>query len=282
MKKFLVLLAAFAVLLLAACGKSDDSDKKESSDKKDDKKEETVLKVGASSTPHAEILEEAKPLLEKKGIKLDIKQYQDYVFPNNDLADGKLDANYFQHIPYLEDTVKKTGYKISSIGGIHIEPMGVYSKSIKNVKDIKNGAEVVMSRSVADHGRVLALFEAQGLIKLKDGVKKQNATVKDIVENKKKLKFSANVDAAALPEVYNREKDTLVAINTNYAMEAKLNPVKDALFIEGSNSPYVNVIAVQDKDKDNKDLKELVNVLHSKEIQDFIKDKYKGAVVPVK
>jgi len=277
-----VLLAAFAVLLLAACGKSDDSDKKESSDKKDEKKEETVLKVGASSTPHAEILEKAKPLLEKKGIQLDIKQYQDYVFPNDDLADGKLDANYFQHIPYLEDTVKKTGYKISSIGGIHIEPMGVYSKSIKNVKDIKNGAEVVMSRSVADHGRVLALFEAQGLIKLKDGVKKQNATVKDIVENKKNLKFSANVDAAALPEVYNREKDALVAINTNYAMEAKLNPVKDALFIEGSDSPYVNVIAVQDKDKDNKDLKELVNVLHSKEIQDFIKDKYKGAVVPVK
>jgi len=277
-----VLLAAFAVLLLAACGKSDDSDKKESSDKKDEKKEETVLKVGASSTPHAEILEEAKPLLEKKGIKLEIKQYQDYVFPNDDLADGKLDANYFQHIPFLEDTVAKTGYKISSIGGIHIEPMGVYSKDIKAVKDIKKGTEVVLSRSVPDHGRVLALFEAQGLIKLKDGVKKQNATIKDIVENKKDLKFSANVDPAALPEVYNREKNVLVAINTNYAMEAKLNPVKDALFIEGGDSPYANVIAVQDKDKDNKDLKELVNVLHSKEIQDFIKDKYKGAVVPVK
>lgn len=277
MKKFYALLAALLVLVLAACGNSDDE--KASSNKDGDK--ETVIKVGATSTPHAEILEKAKPLLEKKGIKLDIKEYQDYVFPNDDLASGDLDANYFQHIPYLEDTIAKKGYKITSIGGIHIEPMGVYSKNIKSVKDIKKGTEVVMSRSVADHGRILGLFEHEGLIKLKDGVDTQKATVKDIVENKKDLKFSANVDAAALPEIYKKEEDALVAINTNYAIQAKLNPLKDALFIEGSESPYVNVIAVQEKDKDNKDLKELVNVLHSKEIQDFIKEKYKGAVVPV-
>ncbi|WLV23898.1 MetQ/NlpA family ABC transporter substrate-binding protein [Aciduricibacillus chroicocephali] len=274
MKKLYALLAALLVLTLAACGTSGDSDKK-------DEKKDKVIKIGASSTPHAEILKKAEPLLEKKGIKLDIKEYQDYVFPNDDLADGKLDANFFQHIPYLEDTVEKTGYDITSIGGIHIEPMGVYSKNIKSVKDIKDGTEVVLSRSVADHGRVLGLFESQGLIKLKDGVKKQKATVKDIVENKKKLKFSADVDAASLPEVYEKEGDTLVAINTNYAIQAGLKPTKDALFIEGSESPYVNVIAVQKKDKDNKDLKELVNVLHSKEIQDFIKEKYNGAVVPV-
>lgn len=277
MKKIYALLAALLVLFLAACGTSGDSDS--SSDKKDEK--EKVIKIGATSTPHAEILKEAEPLLEKKGIKLDIKEYQDYVFPNDDLASGKLDANYFQHIPYLEDTVKKTGYKITHIGGIHIEPMGVYSKNIKSVKDIKDGTEVVLSRSVADHGRVLGLFESQGLIKLKDGVNKETATIKDIAENKKNLKFSADVDAASLPEIYNKEGDVLVAINTNYAIQAKLNPMKDSLFIEGSESPYVNVIAVQEKDKDNKALHELVDVLHSKEIQDFIKDKYNGAVVPV-
>jgi len=277
MKKFYALLAALLVLVLAACGSSDDD--KASSNKDGDK--ETVIKIGASSTPHAEILKKAEPILEKKGIKLEIKKYQDYVFPNDDLASGDLDANYFQHIPYLEDTKEKTGYKITHIGGIHIEPMGVYSKNVKSVKDIKKGTEVVLSRSVADHGRILALFEKEGLIKLKDGVDIQKATVKDIVENKKDLKFSADVDAPALPEIYSKEEDALVAINTNYAIQAKLNPLKDALFIEGGESPYVNVIAVQEKDKDNKDLKEVVNVLHSKEIQDFIKEKYKGAVVPV-
>jgi len=277
MKKFYALLAALLVLVLAACGSSDDD--KASSSK--DGNKETVIKIGASSTPHAEILKEAEPILKKKGIKLEIKKYQDYVFPNDDLASGDLDANYFQHIPFLEETKDKTGYKITNIGGIHIEPMGVYSKNIKDVKDIKKGTEVVLSRSVADHGRILALFEREGLIKIKDGVDKQKATVKDIVENKKNLKFSADVDPAALPEIYNKEKNVLVAINTNYAIEAKLNPMKDALFIEGSESPYVNIIAAQEKDKDNKDLKELVNVLHSKEIQDFIKEKYKGAIVPV-
>lgn len=275
MKKVFALFAALAVLFLAACGGNSEESKKDGDSK------DNVIKIGATSTPHAEILEKAKPLLEKKGIKLDIQEYQDYTLPNDDLANGKLDANFFQHIPYLEQTKKDTGYKITNIGGIHIEPMGVYSKNIKDIKDVKKGTEVVLSRSVADHGRILALFEKAGLIKLKDGVDIEKATVKDIAENKKDLKFSANVDAAALPEIYNKEEDALVAINTNYAIQAKLNPMKDALIIEEGDSPYVNVIAVQEKDKDDKNLKELVNVLHSKEIQDFIKEKYKGAVVPV-
>lgn len=271
MKKILLLISVVTILALAACGGG----------KKDNADGDKEIVIGASSEPHAEILEKAKPILKKKGIKLTIKPYQDYVLPNDDLANGDLDANYFQHIPYLEQTKKDTDYDLDYIDGIHIEPMGVYSKDIKSVDDIKKGTEVIMSNSVSDHGRVLSLFEKQGLIKLKDGIDKSNATIKDIAENPKNLKFSADNEAAFLPELYNSEKNVLVAINTNYAIGAGLNPLKDAMFIEDEDSPYVNVVAVRSEDKDNKELNKLVDVLHSKEIQDFILDKYKGAIVPV-
>ncbi|MDY0405214.1 MetQ/NlpA family ABC transporter substrate-binding protein [Virgibacillus sp. 179-BFC.A HS] len=274
MKKVLLGLSILLILALAACGGSNDKSK-------DNAKGDKEIVIGASSEPHAEILEQAKPILKEKGIKLVIKPYQDYVLPNDDLANGDLDANYFQHIPYLKQTVKDTGYDLTYIDGIHIEPMGVYSKDIKSVDDIKKGTEVIMSNSVSDHGRILMLFEKEGLIKLKDGVDKENATLDDIAENPKDLKFSPDYEAAMLPELYNTEKNVLVAINTNYAIQAGLNPLEDALFIEDKDSPYVNVIAVRSEDKDNKALNTLVDVLHSKKIQDFILDKYKGAVVPV-
>lgn len=271
MKKILAFVSILFVLVLAACGGSD----------KDAGSDSNEIKIGASSTPHAEILEEAKPLLEKEGITLTIQQYQDFILPNDDLANGDLDANYFQHIPYLETAIKNTGYDLDYIDGIHIEPMGIYSKDIASIDDIKDGTEVILSRSVADHGRVLALFEKEGLIKLDDSVEKVDATVKDIVDNPKNLTFSADVDAAMLPELYRAEDNVLVAINTNYAIDADLNPLEDALIIEGEESPYVNVVAVRSEDKDNEALNKLVDVLHSDEIQDFIKEKYKGAVVPV-
>jgi D-methionine transport system substrate-binding protein len=275
-KKILALAAILFVLILAGCGSSDDSGNAEGKGKGN-----KTIKIGATSTPHAEILEEARPLLEKKGIELEIEQYQDYVFPNDDLASGELDANYHQHIPYLETTIEDTGYDIDYIDGIHIEPMGVYSKDITSLDDVEDGTEVILSRSVADHGRVLALFEKEGLIELDEDADKVNATVKDITENPKNLKFSADVDAAALPDMYRNEKDVLVAINTNYAIDADLNPLKDALIIEGDESPYVNVIAVKKEDMDDEALNTLVDVLHSDEIQDFILENYDGAVVPV-
>ncbi len=283
MKKFMTLFAVLFVLVLAACGTSTDkdTDKKDTAGDKEATKEEKVIKIGASSVPHAEILEEAKPLLKEKGIDLEIETYQDYILPNEDLSNGTLDANFFQHIPYLEDQIATANYKFDHIGGIHIEPMGVYSKNIKSIDDIKKGTEVILSRSVSDHGRILELFETNGLIKLDEKAKKSEATVKDIVENKLDLTFSADVDPALLPEMYDKEADALVAINTNYAIEAGLKPLDDALFIEGDKSPYVNVIVVRSEDKDNKELNELVDVLHSEEIQNFIKEKYKGAVVPV-
>ncbi|MFX3625713.1 MAG: methionine ABC transporter substrate-binding lipoprotein MetQ [Ectobacillus sp.] len=264
MKKVLFT-ALTAVFTLSACGG----------------KEETKLVVGASNVPHAEILEKAEPILEKKGIDLEIKKFQDYILPNKALNDKEIDANYFQHIPYLNQQMKENGYKFEVAGKIHIEPIGIYSKKHKNLKELPEGATVIMSNSVADHGRALSLLQAEGLIKIKDGVDSTKATVKDIEENKKNLKFKTDIEAGLLPKVYENNEGDIVLINTNYAIDAGLNPQKDAIALEGSQSPYVNVVAVRKGDKDKKEIKELVEVLHSKEIQDFIKEEYKGAVVPV-
>lgn len=273
MKKWLALLfTAVLVFGLAACGKSDE---KSSGN-------ETTLKVGASNTPHAVILEKAKPLLKKKGIDLKIQKFTDYVLPNKSLEDKSLDANYFQHIPYLEKQKKEFNYDFVNAGGIHIEPMGIYSKKYKSLDELPNGAKILMSNSVADHGRILTLFEKNGLIKIKDGVNKDTATIKDIAENPKKLKFDYEYDPAFLPTAYNNGEGDAVVINSNFAIDVGMNPKKDSIAIEGDDSPYVNVIAVRKGDENKKAIKTLVEVLHSKEIQDFILNEWKGSVVPVK
>ncbi|MFG6116989.1 MetQ/NlpA family ABC transporter substrate-binding protein [Halobacillus sp. MO56] len=277
MKKWLtVILAGLLISVLAACGSADEGSGSDSSSS--DKKE---IKVGATSVPHAEVLQEAKPLLKEEGIELKIEEYQDYVLPNKDLAEGRIDANYFQHIPYLETQKAENGYDFVNLGGIHIEPMGIYSKNIKSADEVPEGTNVLLSRSVADHGRILSLLEREGLIKLDEDVKKVDATIKDITENPKNLKFDDGINAELLPSNYKREEDALVAINTNYAIEAGLNPSEDALILEGSESPYVNVIAAKSEDKDSESLQKLVEVLRSEEIQTFMKEKYDGAVVPV-
>ncbi|MGJ9457516.1 MetQ/NlpA family ABC transporter substrate-binding protein [Oceanobacillus sp. CF4.6] len=281
MKKILALLSLAFVLLLAACGGGDSDTGSDNGTTEEGTEETTEITVGASSVPHAEILEEAKPLLEEQGITLNIEEYQDYVFPNDDLASGDLDANYFQHLPYLNQTVADTGYEIESIGGIHVEPMGVYSQSITSIDEIPDGTEVILSNSVSDHGRILSLFEAEGLLTLDEGVEKSEATMEDIAENPKNLSFSPDYDPAFLPEYYNSEEEALVVINTNYAIESGLSPLDDALFIEGEESEYVNIIAAKSEDKDNEALNTLIEVLQSEEIQNFIIENYKGAVVPV-
>ena len=168
MKKFIKAVTLSAtVLALAACG-----------DEKDDNK----LVVGAGAGLHEIILEEAKPILEEQGITLEIKSYTEYVMPNQDLESGDLDANYFQHVPYLEQQIADHGYDFVSAGGIHVEPMGIYSSKHDSIEDIPDGGTIIISNSVADHGRVLALLEAQGLIKLKEGIDKSKATMDDIVE----------------------------------------------------------------------------------------------------
>ncbi len=283
MKKLLTLFSILFILVLAACGgNSDKAEEGTTNDETESSQEEVTIKVGASSVPHAEILEEAQPILAEKGITLEIEEYEDYVLPNDDLANGEIDANYFQHIPYLEQTIADTGYELTHIGNIHIEPIGIYSKSIEGIEDIPEGTEVILSNSVSDHGRILGLFQKAGLIELSDDVDVAKATIDDIVENPKDLTFTPDYEPAFLPELYETEEDALVVINTNYAIGAGLDPQDDSIYIEEDDSPYVNVIAVRTEDENNEALKTLVDVLHSEDIQNFILEKYEGAVVPVK
>lgn len=271
MKKWMVLFVTVLVLALAACGGKNASEEKETG----------KLVVGASNVPHAEILEKAKPMLKEKGVDLEIVTFQDYILPNKALADKEIDANYFQHIPYLEAQKKEYGYDFVNAGGVHIEPIGIYSKKYKSLEELPEGATIIMSNSVADHGRILSMLQEKGLIKLKDGVDKTKATVNDIVENPKKLKFKTDVDAGLLPQIYKNNEGDAVVINANYALDAGLNPAKDPIAVESpKDNPYVNIIAVRKGDETRKEIKTLVEVLQSKEIQDFINEQYKGAVIP--
>ncbi|MCF2647002.1 MetQ/NlpA family ABC transporter substrate-binding protein [Niallia circulans] len=279
MKKLWTLLIALTfILVLSACGSSED--KNESGASKEEK-ETTKLVVGASNVPHAEILEEAKPILKEKGIDLEIVTFQDYVLPNKALESKELDANYFQHIPYLDQQIKDNGYDFVNAGAIHIEPMAVFSKKYKSLDELPDGATIILSNSVAEHGRVLSLLEKGGLIKLKDGIDKVNATIEDIVENPKNIQLKADYEPSLLPQIFNNNEGDAVVINANYALDVGLNPVEDSIEIEGSESPYANIITVRKGDESKEAIKTLVEVLHSKEIQDFINTEYKGAVVPV-
>ncbi|MGY3186526.1 MetQ/NlpA family ABC transporter substrate-binding protein [Lysinibacillus sp. TE18511] len=278
MKKLLAgLFLSVLVLALAACG----AGKKEDTNGTDGK-ENVTLKVGASNVPHAVILEQAKPILAKQGIDLEIATYQDYVLPNQDLEAKEIDANYFQHIPYLEKEIKDKGYDFVNAGGIHIEPIGIYSKKYKSLDDLPEGATILLSNSVTDHGRMLSLLEAKGLIKLKDGVDKTSAELKDIEENPKKFKFDANTGPEMLVQMYENDEGDAVLINSNYAIDNGLNPMEDSISLEDKESPYVNIITVRAGDETKPEIKKLVEVLTSKEIQDFIVKKWKGSVVPVK
>lgn len=259
------------ILTLAACGSEGGSSDGDSS----------TLTVGASNVPHAEILEQVQPILAEQGIELNIEAYQDYVLPNQDLDSGDLDANYFQHIPYLESQIAEFGYDFVNAGGIHIEPIGLYSKKYASIDELPEGATILMSNAVPDHGRVLSMLEQAGLITLADGIDKTTATIEDVVENPKNLNFDPNYEAALLVQMYEQEEGDAVLINSNYALDAGLNPIEDSIAIEDSNSPYVNVIAVNAGDEDNEAIQALVAALQSDEIQNFILEEWGGSVVPV-
>lgn len=284
MKKLLsFLVLSVFVLALAACGAKEESSSTNgaSDDEAAQESEPVTLTVGASHTPHAIILEQAKPLLAEQGVELEIEEYQDYILPNQDLANGDIDANYFQHIPFLEQKNAEEGYDLVNAGGIHIEPMGIYSKKYGSLDELPEGATILISSSVPDHGRILSLLEANGLIKLKDGIDKTAATLDDIVENPKNLKIEATDAPEMMVTYYENEEGDAVVINSNFAIDAGINPIEDSIAIEDSESPYVNVIAVRSEDKDNEAIKKLVEVLRSEEIQNFILEEWGGAVVPV-
>ena len=275
MKKLFALIAAlaFSALALAGCGGQQGASSGASSAASGAK----TLKVGATAVPHAEILEAAKPLLEKEGITLEIVEFNDYVQPNLALNDKELDANFFQHEPYLKNFMDEhKEVKLKNAAGIHIEPMGVYSKKITKLDELKDGATIAIPNDPTNGGRSLLLLEKAGIIKLKEGVG-EKATVGDIAENKKNIKFQ-EVEAAQVPRTLD-DVDAAV-INSNFAMQVNLDPTKDAMFIEDSTSPYVNIIAVREGDENRPEIQALIKVLHSDEIKQFITEKYKGAVVP--
>lgn len=280
MKKWLLgFLTAAIVLILAACGGGDEASDT-GSDSGSSEEDKTIV-VGASNTPHAVILEEAKPLLEEKGYELQIETFQDYVLPNTALEEEDLDANYFQHLPYLELQEKEQGYDFESAGAIHIEPMAVYSKKYKSLDELPDGATIILSNSVAEHGRILMILEEEGLIKIKDGIDKTQATLDDIAENPKNIKFDYDYEPALLTQIYNNDEGDAVVINSNYAIDAGISPTEDSIALEGTDSPYANLIVTRAGDEDSEKIKALVEVLKSKEIQDFITEEWNGAVVPV-
>lgn len=273
-----IIVTLLLVFALAACGQNKNTNNgAEPADNAGNAGEQKVtLKVGASPVPHAKILEVVKPLLAEEGIELDIIEFNDYVQPNTQLYEKQIDANFFQHTPYLEQFNKDKGYDLVNVAGVHIEPFGAYSKKIKTIDELKDGGKVVIPNDPSNGGRALALMAANGLIKLKDGVG-VNGTVGDITDNPKKLDIR-EVEAATLPRVL--DEVDLALINTNYALEADLVPTTDALFIEGSDSPYVNILVSRSDNKDSDAIKKLAAALHSPEVKKFIEDTYKGSIVP--
>jgi len=234
------------------------------------------LSVAASPVPHSELLEFVKPALAKEGVELDIKVFTDYVQPNAQVADGQLDANFFQHKPYLDTYNAERKTDLVSIGVVHVEPFGAYSTKIKSLDELKEGAQVALPNDPSNGARALLLLQSQGLVKLKDP-EDLLATARDVVENPKKLRFR-ELEAATLPRVL--PDVDMALINTNYALEAGLNPTEDALFIEGEDSPYANLVATTAAKKDDAAIQKLVKALQSDEVREFIKTQYKGAIVP--
>ena len=279
MKKLFAILAtlALAVFAFAGCGGDQAKSSSSASTTVTSSSGAKTLKVGATAVPHAEILEQAKPLLAKEGIDLQIVEFNDYVQPNLALNDKELDANYFQHEPYLKNFIDEhKEVKLVNAAGVHIEPMGIYSHKVKKLDELQDGASIAIPNDPTNGGRSLLLLEKAGLLKLKEGVG-EKATVQDIVENPKHLKFQ-EVEAAQVPRTLD-DVDAAI-INSNFAMQVPLDPTKDALFIEDSTSPYVNIIAVREGDENRPEIQALIKVLHSDEIKNFINEKYKGAVVP--
>lgn len=269
MKKIISILTAIFVLaaVLTGCGANKSSDAKSTGDDK-------TIKIGATSNPHAIILEKIKPILEKEGYKLDITVFDDYALLNPSLVNGEIDANFFQHVPYLEEFNKSKNADLVAVQKVHIEPMGIYSKTLKNVTDVKAGSEITIPADPSNGSRALKLLAKAGLITVPD---KEVLKVQDITANPKNLKIT-EVDAKQLPNTL--QDVALSVINSNYALEAKLNPVKDSLFTESGDSPYANVIVVQKGHENDAKIKALVKAITTPEVKQFILDEFKGAVVP--
>jgi D-methionine transport system substrate-binding protein len=233
------------------------------------------VRIGVTPGPHAQILEAVKPIAAQKGLNLKIVEFSDYVVPNAALASGELEANSFQHQPYLDNQKADRGYKIETVAQTVNFPIGIYSKKHKAFDALPNAATIAIPNDPTNGGRALLLLQDKGLLKLKEGVGFK-PTILDITENTKKLKF-VEIDAAQAPRVLD-DVDAAV-INTNYATQAGLDPVKDALTRENPKGPYVNVIAVRTEDKGKPWVKTLIESYHTPEVKKFVEEKFKGAVL---
>lgn len=274
MKKYVALVLALLLGLTAFAGCSSDGGKK------DESAELTVIKVGASPTPHAEILEAIKGLMAEQGYDLQVVTFNDYVLPNNAVESGEVDANYFQHITYMNDFNEKNGTHLVSVAEIHYEPFGLYPGKTKTLEDLADGAQIAIPNDGTNEERALLLLQAQGLIKLKEGVGIE-ATKLDIVENPKNLDIQ-EIAAELLPR--SLEDVDMAVINGNYAMQNGLKASTDALAVEAADSEaatlYVNVLAVKEGNENNPAIQALVKALTSETAKKFMEDTYSGAVVP--
>ena len=281
-KKFLSLLLSLVLALsLTACGGNDTVDTAETEDGGDTAVETVTLKVAASSTPHAEILEQVKPILAEQGIDLQVTEYSDYPIQNTVVDEGEEDANYFQHTPYLEQFNAENGTDLVSAGKIHYEPMGVYPGKTDSLENLADGATIAVPNDATNEARALQLLAAQGLIEINPDAG-LNATPNDITSNPKNLEFT-ELDASMIANTI--EEFDLNVINSNYALQAGLNPAEDALVSEDADSDaaqtYANIVAVKAGNENDPAIVALVDALHSDAIQDFINTTYQGSVLPI-
>lgn len=237
---------------------------------------EETLSVAATAVPHAEILEFIQPSLKEQGVDLQVKVFTDYVQPNIQVDQKRMDANFFQHQPYLDEFNDGKGTNLVTVTGVHVEPFGAYSQKVESLEALEDGATVAIPNDPTNGGRALLLLQDAGLITLEDE-SKITATPRDIAENPKDLDFK-ELEAATLPRILNQVD--LALINTNYALEAGLNPSEDALVIEGANSPYVNILVARPDNKDSEAMQKLAQALNSEAVREFINENYEGAVVP--
>lgn len=280
MKKKLLSLALATILtagLVTGCGSSASSSDQSSSQDNTQKK---TITVAASYTPHSEILAEAAKILEKQGYELKVTVFDDYVQPNNVVESGEFDANYMEHVPYMEQFNKENGTHIVNAGGIHYEPFGIYPGTKKKLDDLAEGDTIAIPNDTTNEARALLLLQDNGLLTLKDGAG-LTATINDIKENPKKLKFQ-ELEAAQVAKV--KDEVAFVVLNGNYALEAGYSVSKDSIAYEKADSEaaktYVNIIGVKEGNENSDGIKALVKVLKSDDIKKFINDKYDGAVIP--
>ncbi len=270
MKRNLLILLMLSLLLVGCSGGN--NQKEESTDSAEDNK----IVVGVSPVPHEEIIKGLEQQFKDAGLEIEVVVFDDYIQPNEQLAAGDLDANFFQHLPYLEEFAAQNKLDLVSIGGVHIEPMAVYSDKLTSLNELQDGDEIIIPNDPTNGGRALIMLDKEGIIKLEDNTN-LSSTENDIAENPKNLKF-VPMDAQNIPNTY---KDAAAAIiNSNFAIGAGLSPTEDSLLIEPKDSPYANIVAVRKGEEEKEKFKKFMEVLTSDDAKAFIEEKYQGAVVP--